>query len=142
MSRPLRTFDHFREATDLPGKLIDGIARPEAPAFGIERHAVAVVVENQRVMVGGIAGEIGRAVAEGLVFRRVSLALEGIPQVDDLEADEVGVELDHRRLILRIHPAVTEPPDLERLVHEDAADVELAFRWCHDALLAGLSPPA
>ncbi len=44
--QPVMAVHHFLEAADLPGQLVDGIARPEALAFGIEFHAVAVVVEH------------------------------------------------------------------------------------------------
>ena len=84
------------------------------------------------MVVGAVPQEIHVGVAELLQRLALRMVLGDVERIGDAEAQPLAVELEAGRRIGNVQAEVPEPPDLERLREEHAADVEPAIPFrCH-----------
>jgi hypothetical protein len=130
--------DHFGETADLPGDLVDRhVVLVEAGAVG--RFAQAVIVENESVMIAAIAEEIAVEIAEFL--ERVRRLAAHAADVGDAKAEKIVIEAQRFAHAIRVDAEMTETPDLERLIEENAAHVIFCFGLDRHGFLRGRYGP-
>src|SRR5262249_31572231 len=115
---------HLAQAATLPGDLVGGHAGLEA-ALLVQRLAHAAVEQDEGVMVAAVASEVAFRVAQAGQDRRVLDALREVQLVRDAEAQQVGVEVKVGLHVYHVEAEVPQAAYLERLLEQDAADVEL-----------------
>ncbi len=85
------------------------------------------------MVVGAVAQEIHVGVAERLQLVALGMVLGDVQRIGDAEAQPLAVEIEAGRGIGDVEAEVPEPPDLERLREQHAADVEFSVGFlCHD----------
>ena len=85
------------------------------------------------MVIGAVAQEIHVGVAELLELVALRVVLGDVERIGDAEAQPLAVEVEAGRGIGDVQPEMAEAPDLERLRHHHAADVEAnALFLCHD----------
>jgi hypothetical protein len=109
------------ETADLPGDLVDGDAVLD-PSARVGGHAETMVVDDEGVVVVGIAEEVPVQIAERPVFLRMVGRVLGA-DVGELEAEQILVESQPFAHPEHVDAEVTEPANLERPFEKNAADV-------------------
>src|SRR5262245_20210773 len=119
----MKRIDHFFEAANLPGDLVNGhfrakfAIRPEVHDSFVEQH--------KRVMIGTVAHEKAAGVHERFYLLWHTRYLGKIELVGDFEAQEGVVEVQPFCHLQRVKAKMAQPPHLERARQENPADIVL-----------------
>jgi hypothetical protein len=118
---------HLLQAAYLPGDLAErNVLR--LPVVAVE-GAEGAVRQQQRVVIGGVAGEDQPRIGDDLLDKVAGLLghlVEHVQVIGDAESEDVGVEGDRVVEPLQVQADVAKAPDLERTGEKDSADVVLS----------------
>src|SRR6185437_9153726 len=115
---PLPALDDLLQAADLPGDLVDHmrLLQPVHHLEGAarEQHEGVVIAVEAREIADGLELAL-------MLFRHAAREVE---RVRNLEAEQIGVEIQRLFHVFGEIAEMAEPADAERAVEQDAADVE------------------